>query len=131
MFSKPANEQGDSGAVLSSGQREIVELSKILSSESRLRILMLLSQEPELNVGELCDRLQQRQPVVSHHLALMRTAGLLATRRAGKQRFYRLRRQRVCHVLHRLLSAFGRDRLSRVAEDDDVPTRSPATRQAV
>ncbi|RMG36336.1 MAG: ArsR family transcriptional regulator [Planctomycetota bacterium] len=122
---------GDSARALSPTQREIVELSKILSSESRLRILMLLSHEPELNVGELCDRLRQRQPVVSHHLALMRTAGLLKTRRAGKQRFYRLHRQRVCRVLERLLSEFHRDRFSRRQEDGETTKAATPPRQAV
>ena len=62
---------------------------KLLADETRLRILFLLHQE-EMNVLELCTRLGQRQPSVSHHLALLRAAGLIGMRREGKHNFYRI-----------------------------------------
>ena len=44
----------------------------------------------ELNVLELCSLLNQRQPSVSHHLALLRVAGLIDLRREGKHNYYRV-----------------------------------------
>ena len=43
----------------------------------------------------LCDVLGQSQPAVSHHLALLRVAGLIECRRDGKHNFYRALPERV------------------------------------
>ncbi|MHC5022712.1 MAG: ArsR/SmtB family transcription factor [Planctomycetota bacterium] len=60
---------------------------KLLGDPTRLRLLGLL-QAGERNVSNLCEALGLAQPTVSHHLGLMRQAGLLGTRRVGKQVFY-------------------------------------------
>jgi ArsR family transcriptional regulator len=70
--------------------KDLAELFKLLSDETRLRILYLLRQRHELNVRTLCQILHQSQPAVSHHLALLRVAGLIEMRRDGKHNFYRL-----------------------------------------
>ena len=62
---------------------------KLLSDETRLRVLSLLIHQGELNVRTLCQQLDQSQPAVSHHLALLREAGLIRARRDGKHNFYR------------------------------------------
>lgn len=49
---------------------------KALSDPTRLRILHYLSQEP-LNPAELSRRLRLRVPTVSHHLEVLRLAGLV------------------------------------------------------
>jgi ArsR family transcriptional regulator len=69
---------------------ELVGLFKLLADDTRVRILYFLQQSDELNVRELCKLLKQRQPSVSHHLALLREAGLIDMRRAGKHNFYHL-----------------------------------------
>jgi ArsR family transcriptional regulator len=70
--------------------REMIQLFKLLADETRLRILELLLEADEFHVRALCERLAQSQPAVSHHLALLRTAGLIECRREGKHNFYRL-----------------------------------------
>jgi ArsR family transcriptional regulator len=80
----------------------------LLSDHSRLRILMLLVQSGEINVGAICQRLDQPQPAVSHHLALLRVAGTIEARRSGKNIFYRVRSELFNELLIRLLSALGR-----------------------
>jgi ArsR family transcriptional regulator len=69
---------------------ELVQLFKLLADDTRVRILFFLQQSDELNVRQLCKLLRQRQPSVSHHLALLRDAGLINMRRDGKHNFYRL-----------------------------------------
>ena len=78
--------------------RNLAHVFKLLSDETRLRILYLLRQTRELNVLELCRQLQQRQPSVSHHLALLRDAGVVCMRRDGKHNFYRICQDRVDQV---------------------------------
>ena len=70
--------------------KELVQLFKLFSDETRLRILYFLMQQEELNVRTLCDLLEQSQPAVSHHLALLRVAGIIECRRDGKHNFYHL-----------------------------------------
>jgi ArsR family transcriptional regulator len=70
--------------------KDLVKVFKLLSDETRLRILFYLTQTYELHVRALCELLGQSQPAVSHHLALLRVAGLIEPRREGKHNFYRL-----------------------------------------
>jgi ArsR family transcriptional regulator len=70
--------------------RELVQLFKLLADETRLKILYYLTQTRELNVRTLCRMLAQSQPAVSHHLALLRVAGIIECRREGKHNFYHL-----------------------------------------
>lgn len=91
---------------------QMVQLFKLLADETRLQILYFLTQKLELNVGTFCDLLDQSQPAVSHHLALMRGAGLLEMRREGKHNFYRLkpsRFQEFGQVLYSALPSGARD----------------------
>lgn len=60
------------------------ELFRTLGDPNRLRILALLGRE-ELSVAELQEVLGLGQSTVSGHLALLRRAGLVTTRRAGAQ----------------------------------------------
>lgn len=61
-----------------------------LVHRTRRRILDLL-RPGELSVNDLVARLRLSQPGVSKHLRVLREAGLVDVRRAGRQRFYRLR----------------------------------------
>jgi DNA-binding transcriptional ArsR family regulator len=61
-----------------------------LAEPSRRRILDLL-RERERSVNELVERVGLSQPGVSKHLKVLREAGLVTARPAGKQRFYGLR----------------------------------------
>lgn len=80
------------------------ELFAMLSDRTRLRILFHLSQTAELHVGALCELLAQPQPAVSHHLSRLRSAGVIAARRDGKQRHYRLLPGPACAVLRTIQS---------------------------
>lgn len=75
-------------------ERDLVEVFKLLADETRLKILMYLLREQELHVSALCNRLNQSQPAVSHHLALLRESTLISSRRDGKHNFYSVHQQR-------------------------------------
>ncbi|HCT9094137.1 TPA: metalloregulator ArsR/SmtB family transcription factor [Serratia liquefaciens] len=65
-------------------------LFKNLSEETRLTLVLLLRQAGELCVCELVSALEESQPKVSRHLAMLRESGLLIDRREGKWIYYRL-----------------------------------------
>jgi DNA-binding transcriptional ArsR family regulator len=87
--------------------RELAQVFKLLSDETRLRILLYLAQNNELHVTDLCGRLGQSQPAVSHHLALLRVSGLIESRREGKHNFYSVRSDHFGELLVDLFSATG------------------------
>jgi len=72
----------------------VVPVMRLLADPARMRILHLLC-TGERNVSRLCDVLGLSQPTVSHHLGLLRSAGFLQTRRAGKEVHYSLDARRV------------------------------------
>jgi ArsR family transcriptional regulator len=63
---------------------------KCLADDTRLRCLLLILTENELCVCELIAALEESQPKISRHLALLREAGILVDRRQGQWVFYRL-----------------------------------------
>jgi ArsR family transcriptional regulator, arsenate/arsenite/antimonite-responsive transcriptional repressor len=70
--------------------KDLVRVFKLLSDETRLRILLYLTHVEEMHVRALCELLDQSQPAVSHHLALLREAHVIECRREGKHNFYHL-----------------------------------------
>ena len=62
---------------------------KLLSEPSRLRILEAICSE-ELNVGEICQQTGLQQANVSKQLQLLRAEGVVACRRVGTSRYYRV-----------------------------------------
>jgi ArsR family transcriptional regulator len=89
--------------------RDLVQLFKLLADETRVRILHYLLQRDELNVRALCLLLSQSQPAVSHHLALLRVAGLIECRRDGKHNFYHVVPKRAQQYLDLLFGAEGKE----------------------
>lgn len=68
----------------------IADLAKIflaLSDKTRLRLIDLM-RNGEVSVGFLSDSLGESQPKTSRHLAYLRNAGIVSTRREGKWVFY-------------------------------------------
>lgn len=63
---------------------------KTLSDPTRARIALLVAREKELCVCELSCALDEIQPKISRHLALLRESGVLADRRQGQWIYYRL-----------------------------------------
>ena len=67
-----------------------VQFFKCLADETRLYCLLLIEREGELCVCELTQALQQIQPKVSRHLAMLRQHQLLLDRKQGQWVFYRI-----------------------------------------
>ncbi|HEY0504283.1 MAG TPA: metalloregulator ArsR/SmtB family transcription factor [Lysobacter sp.] len=68
---------------------EAAALLRSLGSEQRLLVLCHLV-EGEQGVGTLLSRLDLSQSALSQHLAVLREAGLVSSRRDGQQVFYSL-----------------------------------------
>jgi len=63
---------------------------KALCDVNRIRILEILARG-EFCVSDLVDQLAIDQPKVSHHLAILRSAGIISSRRDGRHINYSIR----------------------------------------
>lgn len=96
----------------------IQQLFKLLSDETRLRLLLLLEDE-ELAVQEIVAATGLGQSTVSHHMGLLRSAGLLQDRREGTWVFSRLARPGQPGALRPELWALAREfARTEVAQND-------------
>jgi ArsR family transcriptional regulator len=103
-------------------EKDLVQVFKLLSDETRLRILLYLARENELHVTALCDKLGQSQPAVSHHLALLRVAGLIEARRDGKHNFYSVRAKHFHRIMEELFESLTNHEADQIRFDDFVLT---------
>ncbi len=70
---------------------------KALADPTRQRIMRLLCCR-ELCVGDLVAEMGNvSQPTVSHHLQILKAAGLVGTRRDGKHVYYTLRQEAIAN----------------------------------
>ncbi|HVJ54668.1 MAG TPA: metalloregulator ArsR/SmtB family transcription factor [Aliidongia sp.] len=66
----------------------LLRFFKALADESRLRLLSLVAQR-ERSVQELAMLLALKEPTASHHLAMLKSLGLVRVRQDGNTRWYR------------------------------------------
>jgi len=83
--------------------RDFLPITKALSDETRLRLLMALH-EDELCLCQLIDLLQLAPSTVSKHMALLQQAGLVERRKEGRWHFYRLAEDHVSPATEQALA---------------------------
>jgi DNA-binding transcriptional ArsR family regulator len=67
-----------------------VEFAKALADPTRQEIMSLICCR-ELSVGVIVEAVGVSQPTVSHHLAILKEAGLVSIRNEGKHAYYTLK----------------------------------------
>ena len=92
------------------GEEEIAGVSeamKQLGDPSRLRIFWLLChcEECVLNIAAIVN---MTSPAVAHHLRLLKSSGLIVSRREGKEMYYRTADTELAQVLHHTIEKLGR-----------------------
>ena len=80
---------------------------RALGDGTRLRVLEILA-DGERCVCELTDRLGISQPLLSHHLRVLREEGLVAGRREGRWMHYRLEPDAVAELTDALRRVLAR-----------------------
>lgn len=76
----------------------ILKSLRIVADAHRVRLLLLLEKE-ELSVAELQEILSMGQSRISTHLSMLKQAGLVEDRRAGKNSLYRATPGRIAELL--------------------------------
>lgn len=90
---------------------------KAMADSARLNILHQLAGGRETNVTELVEALEMSQPLVSWHLRSLRRAGLVLTRRRGREVYCSLDMARFAACQHALSEL--------VAPPGEAPDRQP------
>jgi len=93
-----------------------------LADATRSRILLLL-ENTELTVGEICIVMQLPQSTVSRHLKILSDEGWVEARDSGASRFYTLRPSRLDHLAKRLWQVVREQVSSSSAAQQDMRRR--------
>ena len=83
-----------------------VTFAKALADETRQQIMSLCCCK-WLSVSEIVAALNVSQPTVSHHLSILREAGLVDSQREGKQVFYSLNQKRIAEACCQVAGDFA------------------------
>ena len=73
---------------------DTVEFAKALAGETRQKIMVICCCEL-LSVNDIVAKISVAQPTVSHHLKILKAAGLVRSERRGKQVLYTLNQERM------------------------------------
>ena len=60
---------------------------------NRLEIIFLLGKGNPMNVGDISDQFKISRPGVSHHLKVLKDAGIVRSEKIGQEIYYRLDRE--------------------------------------
>lgn len=78
---------------------EVTRLLKAMAHPERLIIVKLIDLHKTLNVTNIYTRLHLEQAIVSHHLTLLKSAGVLVAKKDGKVANYSLATTKVSALL--------------------------------
>ena len=108
MSPSPARVRGTIAAavVQPDDLRQLRAFHKVMADVNRLRIVRRLA-EGEASVAELIAHVGLSQPLVSHHLKRLRVAGLVETRRVGRETVATLRSEAFGEVAARERAILG------------------------
>jgi len=83
-----------------------VLFAKAIADETRQRIMSECCCK-WLSVNEIVEKIGFSQPTISHHLAILRDAGLVNIREEGKQTFYSLNQENIVVCCGQLMIKFA------------------------
>jgi len=87
---------------------DCVAFCKALADETRQTILQMLL-EGEKCVSDLTESFSISQPTISHHLNILKSLGLVNSRKDGKHVYYDINRDNVIECCGMLIAKFGCD----------------------
>ncbi len=84
----------------------VAQALKQLGDPSRLRIFWLLCHTEEC-VADIAEIVGMSSPAVSHHLRILKSAGLIVSNREGKEMLYRTADTPLADMLHHSIETIG------------------------
>ena len=84
--------------------RNISRVFTAMGDEHRQRILLTFEKGERLNVGQIVEVSTLSRSAVSHHLKLMRDAGVLQSEKIGKEVYYWINKEFLQESMHAVLA---------------------------
>jgi DNA-binding transcriptional ArsR family regulator len=78
---------------------EVASKLRAVAHPMRVAIIQLLDEEKQLNVTQIYTKLNIEQATASHHLNILKSKGVLASRRDGKQTFYSIKEDSIIRIV--------------------------------
>lgn len=104
-------------------------LLRCICDETRFAILETLGMDRELSVSEIVAALNRDQPLVSHHLRILKECGIVTCRADGRRSLYRISSLRISSLIVDILEASDRIN-SLCAEEGCCAPEQPSTMPA-
>jgi DNA-binding transcriptional ArsR family regulator len=108
------------------GPVSVLAMIQAIGEPTRFEIMRLIGSR-ELAAGEIARQFAVTRPAVSHHLGVLRVAGLLQERRDGTRRLYTLRPEALAE-LRNFIDGFWEPRLKRLKRAAEAMERSKKVR---
>lgn len=78
---------------------EVASKLRAVAHPTRVAIIQLLDENKQLNVTQIYQKLNIEQATASHHLNILKTKGVLGSRREGKQTFYSIKQDSIIRIV--------------------------------
>ena len=91
--------------------KEMADRLKLIANPTRFCIVLLLM-EKERNVSELTDLLEVQQPHISQSLRILEHAGILKSKRAGKNVFYSIKSEKTKRLIMTIIDCMKKEETS-------------------
>jgi len=106
-----------------------VEAALRAIAEPRRRAILRLVRDHELPAGEIAAHFDVSRPAISQHLGVLKDCGLVAERRVGTRRLYRMRPEALAELRAHLDDFWG-EGLARLKETVEAKEESRGRRGA-
>lgn len=74
-----------------------------MSDKTRQEIIAIFAAQKEVRVNDIAKHFSLSRPTISHHLNLMKRAGLLNARKEGQEKYYSLNKPYVLSLMNSML----------------------------
>lgn len=86
--------------------RNVARVFSALGDEHRQRIVLTFDKGERLNVGQLVSVSTLSRSAVSHHLKILRDAGVLQSRKEGKEVYFWINKDHLSEAITAILAYF-------------------------
>lgn len=80
-----------------------IEFFSVLADKTRQEIIFLFYKKKEACVTYISEQFELSRPTISHHLLIMKRAGILKSRKEGKEVYYSFNKEFVIEQMEELL----------------------------
>ena len=101
-------ERGDTRQAVGGDLKDFAAITRFLTAIGdpvRLQLLYLLGDRGRCNVGDIAGHFRLSRPAISHHLKVLKDAGVLDNEKVGQEVYYWLARERIVATLRALADA--------------------------